>query len=116
MTIIKTDFEGLFVLVTDNFTDNRGSFQKLYNFDFFKENQLDIDFKEFYYSVSRKNVPSGMFLSASAGFEPDSADALPNESRIPCPADCAALSGPPVKPCIIQACAGIYFFFSAIIS
>ncbi len=60
MEIIKTDFEGLFILQTVNFQDNRGGFQKLFNFDFFKENGLDSDFKEFYYSVNKANVVRGM--------------------------------------------------------
>jgi len=60
MKIIETHFDGLLVLETTNFTDNRGSFQKLFNFDFFKENNLDNEFKEFYFSVSEKNVIRGM--------------------------------------------------------
>lgn len=60
MEIIKTPFEGLFVLQAVNFQDNRGGFQKLFNFDFFNENGLDCDFKEFYYSVNKKNVVRGM--------------------------------------------------------
>jgi dTDP-4-dehydrorhamnose 3,5-epimerase len=60
MKINSTPFEGLYILETINFQDNRGDFQKLFNYDFFKENGLDTDFKEFYYSVSRKNVIRGM--------------------------------------------------------
>lgn len=60
MEIIKTSFEGLFVLQTVNFQDNRGGFQKLFNFDFFEDNGLDCDFKEFYYSVNHANVVRGM--------------------------------------------------------
>lgn len=60
MEIITTPFEGLFVLQTVNFQDSRGGFQKLFNFDFFKENGLDCDFKEFYYSVNKKDVVRGM--------------------------------------------------------
>lgn len=60
MEIIKTPFEELLVLQTVNFLDNRGGFQKLFNFDFFKENGLDYDFKEFYYSVNKANVVRGM--------------------------------------------------------
>lgn len=60
MEIIKTPFEGLLVLQTVNFRDNRGGFQKLFNYDFFKENSLDYDFKEFYYSVNKVNVLRGM--------------------------------------------------------
>lgn len=60
MEIIKTSFEGLLVLQTVNFQDNRGGFQKLFNFDFFKENGLEYAFKEFYYSVNKKDVVRGM--------------------------------------------------------
>lgn len=60
MEIIKTPFDGLLVLQTVNFQDNRGGFQKLFNYDFFKENGLVCDFKEFYYSVNKANVVRGM--------------------------------------------------------
>ena len=60
MKRIATDFDGLFILETNNFQDERGGFQKLYNYDFFKENGLDCKFKEFYYSVNKANVVRGM--------------------------------------------------------
>lgn len=60
MKIIETSLKGLFILETDHFQDVRGSFQKLFNFNNFKENGLETDFKEFYYSVSYKNVIRGM--------------------------------------------------------
>lgn len=60
MKLIETDFDGLYILQTIHFEDQRGEFQKLFNFDFFKENGLDTDFKEFYYSVNKKNVRRGM--------------------------------------------------------
>lgn len=60
MVRIQTDFEGLYVLETVNFQDVRGGFQKLFNYDFFAKNGLDSDFKEMYYSVSKKNVRRGM--------------------------------------------------------
>ncbi len=60
MKKIATDFEGLFILETNNFQDERGGFQKLFNYDFFMENGLDCDFKEFYYSVNKLNVIRGM--------------------------------------------------------
>lgn len=60
MEILKTPFEELYLLQTVNFQENRGGFQKLFNFDFFKENGLDCDFKEFYYSVNKKDVVRGM--------------------------------------------------------
>ena len=60
MNIIQTEFEGLYVLQTINFQDNRGGFQKLFNEEFFKGIGLDCDFKEFYYSVNKKGVRRGM--------------------------------------------------------
>lgn len=60
MTIEKTPIEGLLVLQTENHEDNRGSFQKLFNYDFFTEHGLATEFKEFYYSLNRKNVVRGM--------------------------------------------------------
>jgi dTDP-4-dehydrorhamnose 3,5-epimerase len=60
MKITETIFEGLFVLETSNFQDERGNFQKLYGYNFFKENSLDTNFKEFYYSISKKDVIRGM--------------------------------------------------------
>lgn len=60
MNIQKTSFEGLYILETVNFQDIRGSFQKPFNYDFFERNGFDTDFREFYYSVSHKNVIRGM--------------------------------------------------------
>ena len=60
MEKILTPFEGLFILQTVNFQDNRGCFQKLFNEDFFRDNGLECDFKEFYYSVNKKDVVRGM--------------------------------------------------------
>lgn len=60
MEIITTPFEGLFVLKTVNHQDIRGGFQKLFNFDVFRENCLAVDFKEMYYSVNKKDVLRGM--------------------------------------------------------
>ena len=60
MTIQQTPIEGLLVLQTENHEDNRGSFQKLVNHDFFTEHGLATDFCEFYYSVNHKDVVRGM--------------------------------------------------------
>ena len=60
MNIIKTPFEGLYIIETVNFKDNRGAFQKLFNREFFEQNELECDFCEFYYSVNHKNVIRGM--------------------------------------------------------
>ena len=64
MKIINTPFEGLYVLETVHFKDERGGFQKLFNEDFFRENGLDTDFREFYYSVSHRDVIRGMHLAS----------------------------------------------------
>lgn len=60
MKKIETFIDGLFIMETNDFRDERGSFQKLFNYDFFRENGLDTDFCEFYYSISKKNVIRGM--------------------------------------------------------
>lgn len=60
MTIQQTPIEGLLILQTENHEDNRGSFQKLFNYDFFAEHGLATNFKEFYYSLNHKNVVRGM--------------------------------------------------------
>lgn len=60
MNLITTPFDGLYLLEAVNFKDDRGSFQKIFNFDFFEINGLRTDFKEFYFSISHKNVIRGM--------------------------------------------------------
>lgn len=60
MEIKSTLFSGLYILKTVNFQDERGGFQKLFNYDFFLAHGLETNFKEFYYSVSRRNVIRGM--------------------------------------------------------
>jgi len=60
MKITKTFIDGLLILETPKFTDERGSFQKLFNADSFKENELDTDFCELYFSISKKNTIRGM--------------------------------------------------------
>ena len=49
MNIINTPFDGLFILETLNYQDNRGCFQKIFNYDYFKDHGLDTDFQEFLY-------------------------------------------------------------------
>lgn len=60
MKVISTPLIGLYILETEKIQDNRGSFQKLFNNEFFQEHGLDGNFKEFYYSVSKKGVIRGM--------------------------------------------------------
>ena len=60
MKIEKTEIEGVYII--DNFVaeDARGLFVKTFNANFFKENNLDFNISESYYSVSKKNVIRGM--------------------------------------------------------
>jgi len=60
LKIIQTSIEGLQILEPRVFEDSRGKFIKTFNNDFFKENGLDIDIKETYYSLSHKDVLRGM--------------------------------------------------------
>lgn len=60
MEIEKTFIEGLKLIYLNDFKDNRGSFIKVFNQDFFRENGLETEFKESYYSISAKHVIRGM--------------------------------------------------------
>lgn len=60
MEIENTFIPGLKLIHLNEFKDNRGSFIKVFNHDFFTENGLETDFKESYYSISAKNVIRGM--------------------------------------------------------
>lgn len=60
MNLIETGFDGLFIVESNVFKDNRGLFIKTYNETLYKNLDLCIDIKERYYSVSKKNVVRGM--------------------------------------------------------
>ncbi len=60
MEIETTKFENLLVIHNIPLSDDRGKFLKLFNYDFFKNEKLNTDFKEFYYSISKKDVIRGM--------------------------------------------------------
>ncbi len=60
MIIQKTVIDKLLILEFPYFHDNRGGFQKIFNYDDFLKTKLDSDFKEYYFSVSNKNVIRGM--------------------------------------------------------
>jgi len=60
MNLVETDIEGLLILVPRVFQDSRGKFIKTFTDDFFKENGLDIQIKETYYSISNNDVIRGM--------------------------------------------------------
>lgn len=60
MELIKSQFNGLFIIQHKVFKDDRGLFVKTYNQQLFKELGIDIEIKERYYSVSNKHVIRGM--------------------------------------------------------
>ncbi|RXJ55307.1 dTDP-4-dehydrorhamnose 3,5-epimerase [Candidatus Marinarcus aquaticus] len=60
MKIVDTPIEGLKILEPRVFEDTRGKFVKTFNQDFFKQNGLDLEFKETYFSISHKDVIRGM--------------------------------------------------------
>lgn len=60
VAIQSTKLAGLFIITTPIFKDNRGTFTKVFNNDVFAQHKLDTDFKESYYSISKKNVIRGM--------------------------------------------------------
>jgi len=60
MKLVKTTIDGLVILEPKVFEDTRGKFIKTFTDDFFKDNGLDINIKETYYSISNKNVIRGM--------------------------------------------------------
>lgn len=60
MKLIKTDIDGLLILEPRIFEDTRGKFIKTFTDGFFKENGLNIEVEETYYSISNKDVIRGM--------------------------------------------------------
>ncbi|MFA5934669.1 MAG: dTDP-4-dehydrorhamnose 3,5-epimerase [Candidatus Paceibacterota bacterium] len=61
MKIVETILNGIFVIETDIFQDERGSFTKIFHKDFFKKNNITSNiFLENYFSISHKNVIRGM--------------------------------------------------------
>lgn len=60
MKILSTDFDDLFVLQFNVFSDNRGEFVKTIHKDTFVDANLEYQFQESFYSISHKNVFRGM--------------------------------------------------------
>ena len=58
--ITETGFDGLRIVETSYFNDERGQFRKVFSKGEFSELGLDTDFREAYYSKSSKNVIRGM--------------------------------------------------------
>ena len=60
MNKISTGFDGLFIIENKFFNDSRGSFVKLFNCEIFSEKKLNFEIREYYYTISKKNVIRGM--------------------------------------------------------
>jgi dTDP-4-dehydrorhamnose 3,5-epimerase/CDP-3, 6-dideoxy-D-glycero-D-glycero-4-hexulose-5-epimerase len=60
MKIKVTEFSDLYVLEYDSFKDSRGEFIKTIHKDTFNENNLEFQFLESFFSISKKNVFRGM--------------------------------------------------------
>ena len=60
MKFVKTKLDGVYVIEPNIFEDERGEFIKTFHKDTFIKNGLNVDFKESYYSISKKNVLRGM--------------------------------------------------------
>lgn len=60
MKLEKTIIEGVYILTGYKAEDNRGAFCKIFNNDDFQNENIDLDIKESYYSVSNKGVIRGM--------------------------------------------------------
>lgn len=60
MKIIKTSLSGVYIIEPKIFKDERGMFVKVFHEQAFKEIGLLSNFKETFYSISKKNVIRGM--------------------------------------------------------
>lgn len=60
MHIRETIIPGCFEITPHRFTDDRGSFVKTFHHDIFHQQGLETDWREDYYSVSRKGVLRGL--------------------------------------------------------
>lgn len=60
MKTIETPLKDLTIIQSDIFSDSRGDFQKIFQTQLFKDFSMDFDIKEFYYSISHKNVIRGL--------------------------------------------------------
>lgn len=59
-TVHDTDFEGLKIIETNHFCDERGMFHKFFSKEEYKNLGLAYNFEEDYYSINKKNVIRGM--------------------------------------------------------
>ena len=62
MRLTSTNLADLRVIHLDEHVDSRGSFIKPFNESFFRKHRLKCDFKEYYFSISQKDVIRGMHM------------------------------------------------------
>lgn len=60
MKLIETELKGVYIIENFCITDQRGSFVKTFNKEKYTEYGICSDFKESYFSISKKNVIRGM--------------------------------------------------------
>lgn len=65
MKFFQTLIPGAYLIHPKLFEDKRGVFIKTYHRDIFKEQNIEYDFKESFYSYSKKNVIRGMHFQTS---------------------------------------------------
>jgi dTDP-4-dehydrorhamnose 3,5-epimerase len=65
MIISDTSLNGVKEIENKIFRDDRGSFIKTFNHDYFSKHGLEPDFKESFYSISKRNVLRGMHFQLS---------------------------------------------------
>ena len=56
MEFIETKLEGVYIIEQNVFQDSRGDFVKTFQASEFKKRNLEFNFKENYYTESKKNV------------------------------------------------------------
>jgi dTDP-4-dehydrorhamnose 3,5-epimerase len=60
MNIVKSKLDGVLLIEPDIFKDERGDFVKVFHKDMYASHGINTDFKESYYSTSKKDVIRGM--------------------------------------------------------
>jgi len=64
MKITKTKLDGVVIVEPNIFQDERGFLIKTFHKDFFRENGMEFDYEENYFTISKKNVLRGMHFQA----------------------------------------------------
>ena len=65
MEFEELEINGLYLIKSNLFKDNRGEFLKVFNNDIFIKNNINFEIKESYYSISNKDVIRGMHFQTN---------------------------------------------------